>query len=263
MKTMNSFSDLSILRYGMTSFFARGSCWVVFLLAFFVPFVGPWVTPWEENPPTFKPAQAQTAWIFAWFMVLTWLPIQIAAISRGMHQTGVFEFFSLRHRQPLKSWLQMTLLCLIWTSLFAILAFVFCVAICMPGEKMDWVILNGEYALLFILAILPSMVFCFTLATRTDPAIAYIIPLSWTLVGVLGTEIIKPIALSLPETLQTIFWVCTPHHHYADLTSRLVFKLGPMLGKDLMFALIYFALQWIALLLLSMVIFRENKTIAG
>jgi hypothetical protein len=56
-----------------------------------------------------------------------------------------------------------------------------------------------------------------------------------------------------------VAWLALPHYHLADLTPRLVFKMGPLTQGDFLGSVTCLALQGVAITLTGLCMFRTRS----
>ena len=240
----------------------RGSCWLLLAGMPLFGWLAPLLTPWEENPQILQPARAQAAWTYAWLALLTWLPFQATALGHRLHREGMLEHFRAGGKGPFNLWAQMSAAILVWMLALMLAAMVVCVTICLPKQPAEaqlWVNLVMQYGALYTLAGIPLVMLAVALGTRTAEVIAFLAPVALLIVGLFGAAWLTPLLGPAGTAGLRTFWLALPHYHLADLTSRLVFKMGPLTSSDFIGSATCLALQGAALCLFSRCLFRTRS----
>ena len=224
--------------------------------------LAPLIAPWEENPQILQPARAQAVWGYAWLALLTWLPFQAAALGHRLRTEGMLEHEHAAGTGRLSLWLQLGGAILVWLVALALLAALLSGIWCLParaGEAGLWLQLVGQYTALYLLCAVPLVLLAVALGTRTAEVIAFLVPTGLLVTGLFGAAWLAPLlGGSSSELLQSI-WLAVPHYHLADLTPRLVFKMGPLASADFLTAAAVLALQGLALSLTGLCLFRTRS----
>lgn len=259
---MNSDRPWPLFRLCSTGLLVRGSCWLLLLLGVLFAWLAPLITPWEEKPVILQPARAQAAWIFAWLALFTWLPFQAAALGSRFRKEGLLEHFEAGGRSRIGLCLQLHAGLLVWLLGLALLAAIVCVAFCLPSKSADatqWVWLVLQYIALYLLAGIPLMLLAVALGTRTSEVIAFLVPVSLLFVGLFGGVWLAPLVAGSDSSLWKSLWLLLPHYHLADLTPRLVFKMGPLPTADFLRTATVLTLEGVALSLIGLCTFRTRS----
>ena len=251
-----------LFRMSLAGLMSRGSCWLLLGGAFVFVWLAPLLTPWEENPQILQPARAQAAWTYAWLALFTWLPFQAAALGHRVRVEGMLEHQHAAGSSRFSLWLQLTSALWLWMFAVMLLAAVICVTWCLPrraGEGALWVQLVLQYGVLFSLCAAPLVSLAVALGTRTAEVIAFLVPTGLLVAGLFGAAWLAPLlGGSSSEVLQSI-WLAVPHYHLADLTPRLVFKMGPLPTADFLASSGILALQGLALSLTGLCLVRTRS----
>ena len=258
---MSSSRAMPLFRLSLAGLIARGSCWLVLVGAALFIWMVPLLTPWDENPQILQPARAQAAWIYAWLMLFTWLPFQASALGHRMRREGVLEHLLASGVGRVRQCIQLSMA--IWFCMLAILivVVVFCLTWCLPNkmeEAQMWVNLVLQYSLLFVLCASPLIMLAVALGTCTAEIIAFLVPTGLLFMGFFASNWLAPIlGGSESVTLQSL-WLALPHYHLADLTPRLVFKMGALPAADYIDIVCVLGMQGMALKLLGLWFFRAR-----
>ena len=251
---MNREHKLPLFRSCFAGIVRRGSCWLMLVGGAVFIWLGPLLTPWEENAPILQPARAQAAWLYAWLMLLTWLPFQGAALGRRLSGDGQLEFFRARGKSAASLWMQAGGSVLVWALLVVLLACFICLWPCLPGNPAEawlWAALVAQFTVLYLLLAVPLVLLAVAIATRASEVTAFIVPAGILFLGLVIAPLIEPLMAANDLAWVRSAWLLVPHAHLADLTPRLVFKMGPLRGGDFLASSACLALQGGALILLG------------
>ena len=199
---------------------------VLFLL---LPILLPTVTPWEEKPQLLEPARAQTAWGLLWLLALGWLFYQAASFGDRWASHGVLEYLKTLGTSRLKQMGQLWLSVLTLFMGFVAAVVGICLLFAMPAhpeEAQMWVTTNLQYAWLFLLVVAPLTALAIALGTRMNATAAYVITAGVAVYGLFGISYLDFFLSQTGNPFFGLLFVISPHYHLADLTGRLVFKLG-------------------------------------
>lgn len=250
-----------LFRVCLAGLLVRGSCWLLIGGALLFAWVAPLLTPWQENPQILQPARAQAAWLYAWLALFAWLPFQAAALGRRLQSTGMLEFHRARGLSPASQWLQISGAVMAWMFLLALAAGLICVVMCRPkhpGEAQLWLGLVLQYGALYSLVAAPLVMLGVAIGTRAGEVIAFLAPAFLLFLGLFGAAWLEPVLAAGSSTLHRLLWLALPHYHLADLTPRLVFKMGPLTQGDFFGSAACLALQGTAISLSGLCIFRTR-----
>ncbi len=254
--------SLPLLRMSLAGLMSRSSCWLLLGGALVFAWLAPLVTPWQENPQILQPARAQAAWVFAWLALFTWLPFQAAALGRRLRVEGMLEHLRSGGRRAWNLWLQLGSAVLLWMLAVAVIAALVCVVFCLPqraGEGALWTQLVLQYTALYFICAAPLVLLAAALGTRTAEVIAFLVPVALLFTGLFGAAWLAPMLGGSSSSLIQTLWLAVPHYHLADLTPRLVFKMGPLPSADFLATLGGLTLQGAALSLLGLCAFRTRS----
>lgn len=251
-----------LFRLSLADLMGRGSCWLLLGGAVVFAWLAPLLTPWEENPQIFQPARAQAAWFYAWLALFTWLPFQAAALGHRLRSQGMLEHLRAAGKSAVSLWLQLSAAVLVWMFAVMAIAAAVCLGYCMPakpGEAELWVQLVGQYAALYAICAVPLLLLGVALGTRTAEVIAFLVPVGLLFVGLFGAAWLAPLLGGADSDAVKSIWLALPHYHLADLTPRLVFKMGPLPTSNFIASTGSIALQGGALALLGLCVFRTRS----
>ena len=250
---------LSLFWGSLAGLCKRGSCWPLLagLLGFI--WVMPLLTPWDEQPQILQPARAQAAWVYVWLALFTWLPFQAAALGRRLRVQGLLEFMKARGRNVWGLYLQMGMSVFVWLCGLVALAGVSCWLFCSPKDPLEaraWVALLAQYAALLMVAGGPLCLLGVALGIRAGEVVAYLLPVCLLFCGLIAASWLAPLLAGSELTLFRGAWLLLPHYHLADLSARLVFKMGALSPAVFRDSLVYLSLQGASLTILGRCLLR-------
>ena len=236
--------------------------WIIALLcAILLPIVLPYLTPYESNPALIEPARAQAAWICLWVIAVAWLFFQAARFGDETSRSGIGAFFLSSGVSGMSQLIQIWLACLTFLIPLVAITLVVCFIGAMPGNEAEaqmWVATNLQYAALFLLVVTPLMMVAVSIGSRFGSTIGYLIPLCMSIYGMYGVGYLAMMTEVQSNLLLDWLYVVSPHYHLADLTPRLVFKQGSMLGSEFLQLVVYFVGIKIVLAMLSSLTFQPK-----
>jgi hypothetical protein len=97
------------------------------------------------------------------------------------------------------------------------------------------------------------------LGTRTSEVIAFLVPVGLLFIGLSGAAWLAPLLGGSSIDALRSLWVALPHYHLADLTPRLVFKMGALPTNVFLSSLGCLALQGTALGIFARWVFRTRS----
>ncbi|MDB4055553.1 hypothetical protein N9496_06130 [Akkermansiaceae bacterium] len=236
--------------------------WIIALFcALVLPIVLPYLTPYESNPSLIEPARAQAAWGCLWVVTIAWLFFQAARFGDDTARSGLGAYFLSSGVSGLSQMMQIWLACLSFLLPLVLIALVICFIGAMPSDSAQaqmWVATNLQYAALFLLVVTPLMMVAVSVGSRFGSTVGYLIPLCMSIYGMYGVGYLAMMTDAQSNLLLDWLYVVSPHYHLADLTPRLVFKHGSMLGSEFLQLVIYFAGIKIVLAMLSTLTFQPK-----
>jgi hypothetical protein len=251
-----------LFRICMAGLAARGSCWLLLGGIFAFAWAAPLLTPWQENPKILQPARAQAAWMYVWLALITWLPFQAAALGRRLRSEGLLEFQRARGIGPISIWAQIGASVIIWMVAVILIACAICLTVCLPknpDEASLWLGLVLQYATLYTLVAVPLVLLGVALGTCAGEVIAFLIPAFLLFTGLVAASWMEPMLTGSSSVVHRMAWLALPHYHLADLTPRLVFKMGPLTQGDFLGSVTCLALQGVAITLTGLCMFRTRS----
>lgn len=259
---MSSLRTWPLFRLSLAALMGRGSCWLLLLGAVLFVWIAPLLTPWEENPQILQPARAQAAWIYAWLALFTWLPFQASSLGHRLRTEGMLEHLRAGGTRRLSQCLQLSASIWVWMLAVVAIAALVCLTVTMPKRAEEaemWTLLVAQYSVLFSLCAGPLLLLAVALGTRTAEVIAFMVPTALLLMGLFGAAWLAPILGGSASDFLKSIWLALPHYHLADLTPRLVFKMGPLPGADFAASALTLGLQGLALTVLGICLFRTRS----
>ena len=236
--------------------------WIIALFcALVLPIVLPYLTPYESNPSLIEPARAQAAWGCLWVVTIAWLFFQAARFGDDTARSGLGAYFLSSGVSGLSQMIQIWLACLSFLLPLVLIALAVCFIGAMPSDSAQaqmWVATNLQYAALFLLVVTPLMMVAVSVGSRFGSTVGYLIPLCMSIYGMYGVGYLAMMTDAQSNLLLDWLYVVSPHYHLADLTPRLVFKHGSMLGSEFLQLVIYFAGIKIVLAMLSTLTFQPK-----
>lgn len=232
-----------LFRLTLSTIKVRKTWVIVFLLALILPFVLPQLTPWEANVKLIPPARAQTAWGLTWVLGVLWTLSQAARFGDGNSRTGIGHYLKSRGFSPSRQMFSIwgsIMLCLLPLVACAVLV---CDLFARPGnpeEASRWIVTNFQYAALYLLTIAPLALLAIALGSRFGAMVGYVVPAALCLYGLYGVGYLgMTIRMNSNPVLEWLY-VVSPQYHLADLTPRLILKMGDMPSGDFMSVTLYF-----------------------
>jgi len=218
-----------VFKLTLATVVTRKTCVIFALLLIVLPLLLPMATPWEEKPQLVEPARAQTAWGLLWLVVLGWVFYQAASFGDKWSTQGILEYFRPLGLNRFSQLFQIWLGVMTPFAGFLALTIGICLLFAMPGDSKEakmWVVTNFQYALLMILVTAPLALVAIALGTRLNATVAYVITAGLALYGLYGVGYLDFFLSKTGSPFFDLIFVLSPHYHLADLTDRLVFKLG-------------------------------------
>jgi len=250
---------LPLFRISLAGFLKRGSCWLLLAGMFAFVWLMPLLTPWEEQPQILQPARAQAAWMYVWIALLTWIPFQSAVLGRRLRTEGLLEFLKARGSGAGTLYLQMGMAVAVWLMALVSLASLFSVAFCSPRDALEsrsWLVLVAQYAALLTIVGVPLSALGVALGTRAGEVVACLLPACLLFCGLIAASWLAPLLSANPSPQLRCLWLLLPHYHLADLTPRLVFKMGALHPAAFWGSLLCLSLQGASLTILGRCLIR-------
>ena len=253
---------MNLYKLTLTTILTRKT-FVIFAVLFLVlPIVLPLITPWEEKPQLLEPARAQTAWGMLWILALGWLFFQAASFGDRWSSRGVLEYVKTLGMSRLSQLMQIWLSCMTPFLGFVVAVVAICLVFAMPSnaeEAKMWIATNLQYAWLFLLVVGPMALIAIALGTRLNATAAYVITGAFALYGLFGIGYLDFFLSQSGQPLFNFLYIVSPHFHLADLTGRLVFKLGALDSQSFLNSSLYLAGLGLLLTGAACALYREKK----
>jgi hypothetical protein len=259
---MKSERKLPIFRICLSGLSARGSCWLLLGGGVIVAWLVPMQTPWEENLAVLQPARAQAAWVYAWIAMFTWLPYQGAALGHRLRIEGLLEHMRAGGQSAASLCLQITAAVAVWMVGLGLLATVVVVGFCSPSQPQEailWLQVVLQYFTLYTLSAIPLLLLAVALGSRTSEVLAFLVPVGLLFGGVFGGRWLTPIFADSESPAFKVLWLILPHYHLADLTPRLVFKMGPLPTTPFLQIIACLGLGGLAFSIIGICLFRTRS----
>lgn len=216
------------------------------------------------NDTLIQPARAQAAWVSLWGIAMTWIFFQGARFGDEVSRSGIGSYFLSMGISNVRQLGQVTLACLTFLIPLVVLTIAVCLWGAMPSDPQQaemWLLLNVQYAVLFLAAVIPLLMLSVALGSRLGGAVAYIVPLALVLYGLYGVNHLASLSDTNGGAVLNWMYVISPHYHLADLTERLVFKHGSMITSEFFQVLGYFAGIGLVLGAFSSLYFRAKSQV--
>lgn len=237
--------------------------WVVVLLAAVaIPMVFPLFVPHETNTKLLEPARAQTAWSVVWIIGILWTLSQAARFGDGNSRTGVGAYFRTQGCGAMKQIFGMWSAIMLFLLPVVAIAVIICLLFAMPKDAEEasmWVATNLQFAVLFLLTIGPLALLGVGLGSRFGSLIGYVVPTTLCVYGLYGVGYLG-MTIKLPGHNPVLEWVyaLSPQYHLADLTPRLIFKMGNLPSAEFLGYLVYFGALTLVIGAFATLLFRTD-----
>lgn len=259
---MNCLRTWPLFSLSLSGLIVRGSCWLMLIGAALFTWIAPLLTPWEEHPHILQPARAQAAWVYAWAMLFTWLPFQASALGHRVRCEGMLEHLYTGGTGRISQCLQLSAAILVWMFALLLIVVIFCLTWTLPKrpeEAQMWTTLVFQYASTYCICAAPLLVLAVALGTLTAEIIAFMVPTCLLFMGLFGSAWLAPILGGSDSITLQFLWLALPHYHLADLTPRLVFKMGPLPLADYLGVIGTLGFQGAALSIFGLCLFRVRS----
>jgi hypothetical protein len=250
---------MKLFKLTVTTLFARKTWVLAILAAIVLPFVLPYLTPYEGNVQLLQPARAQVAWSMAWLIAILWVFAQAAKQGEINSRTGIGDYFRSANVGRVSQLFQIWLAMMVYVLPVIVIAITVCLTIAMPGGSNEvgmWVMTNLQYAALFFLTVAPLTLLAVGLGSRFGALVGFVGPLALCLYGLYGVGFIRQMIRSRDNPMVEFIYTFSPHYHLANLTPRLVFKMGEYPAEVFGSLLVYFAGIMLVIGVVSSSVFR-------
>ena len=256
--------NMSLFRLTLATIIQR-KVWVIMLLCVALfPTVLPYLTPHDANPTLIQPARAQAAWVTLWVVSIGWILFQAAGFGDNTSKSGLGSYFLSGGMSRVCQMIQLWLACVIFLLPLVVVTLAVVILGAMPsgeGQVGMWIAVNLQYALLLILVVSPLMLVAISLGSRFGATAGYVVPLFLALYGMYGVGYLAMMTEVEDNVILDTIYVLSPHYHLADLTPRLIFSQGAMLGSEFMQVVMYFLGLKLIFSVFSALIFRAKSAI--
>ena len=246
----------------LNTIFSKKTIFIYAAMLLVLPFMLPHLTPWEEKPSLLEPARAQTAWSLLWLCGMVWLLLQGASLGNQHFNNGILQYFKTTGMSRFQQLLQISLGCLTGFAILAAIALGISMFGAMPSDGYEaghWIMLNLQYVFLFGLVTVPLLFLAVSLGTRVNAIVAYMVPFALGAYGMAGLTYLKFFLADSQNPAIDLVYAISPHYHLADLTHRLVFKMGALSGASFLSIGLYLTGIAVFLGAISFLTFKEHK----
>ena len=234
---------MKLFRLTLLTLWARKSWVVVYLAMLVLPFALPHIAPVEELPKLVQPARAQAAWQLAWVLGIWWGLSQAARLGDGNSRTGVGNFLRSQGVGAMSQLMSLWGGLMVYLTPVALAAALICVTAAAPsyeGEKGMWLATNVQFLLLFLLAMGPLALLGIGISSRFGAMVGFVVPMALGLYGLHGVGYLGDTIRMGGNPVLEWAYILSPHYHLADLTPRLLFKMGGLEGAAMAEYVVYF-----------------------
>jgi hypothetical protein len=253
---------MNLYRLTLTTILTRKTFAVFAVLFLVLPLALPLLTPWEAKPQLIEPARAQTVWSMLWLLALGWMFYQAAAIGDRWASHGILEYLKTLGAGKFSQMLQIWLSCLTFLAGFLALVLSISLLFAMPGNSQEarmWVAMNLQYAWFFLLVVAPLTALAAALGTRFNAVVAYMVTAGLAIYGLFGIGYLDFFLSKTGHPFFDLLYIASPHYHLADLTERLIFKLGAVEVSSFWNITLYLAGLGLFTVAAAYALFRERK----
>jgi hypothetical protein len=250
-----------LFRLTLWTLWARKTWVVVYLAMLAIPFALPHIAPVEELPKLVQPARAQAAWQLAWLLGIFWGLSQAARLGDGNSRTGVGNLLRSQGVGSLSQLLSLWLGLMVYLVPVALMATLICVTAAAPsydGEKGMWWATNLHFALLYLLAMGPLALLGIGISSRFGAMVGLMVPVALALYGLHGVGYLGDTIRMGGNPILEWAYILSPHYHLADLTPRLLFKMGGLAGDALAEYVMYFLLLGLVMAAAARLLFKTE-----
>jgi hypothetical protein len=247
-----------------TSTLFRRKSWVICVFAVVVlPFLMQQISSSTENPALAKPAIAQATWAMALLSAIFWGFFTASKQGESNARSGLGEYFLTNGTSPTRQLGEMWLSMLTFLAPLPFLASAVCILAASPAaaeERGLWIATNFQYAVLFLVVMMPLVAFAIAVSSRFGGITGFIASASLAIYGLYGVGYLKLLSNLESNALLKWVWAGSPHYHFADPTERLRYKLGAISWDKFPLLLAYFGGILLVYVALSRLIFRVRAT---
>jgi hypothetical protein len=235
---------MRLFRLTLATIFQRKAWAICAFAVIALPFVLPWISSATEKPILLQPARIQAAWGTLWICALVWGIFTAAREGESNAKSGIGEYFLTTGISATRQLFE------IWLAVFCFVAplTIITAAICQfaatpsdPVERSMWLVLNIQYAVLFLLVIAPLLALGSAIASRFGGITGFAVTLLIAVYGLYGVGYLDHMLKLEPNPILHGIWLYSPHYSFADLTQRLYFKTGALPSEAFRAMILYFA----------------------
>lgn len=234
---------MRLFRLTWNTIFQRKAWAICLFAALAMPFVLPFVSSATEKPLLVQPARILAGWNTLWICALIWGLYTAAREGESNAKSGLGEYFLTTGVSASRQLFELWLAVFSFVAPLVLITALICQFAATPAnpvERMMWLVLNAQYAGLFLLVIAPLLALATALASRFGGITGFSLTLLLTLYGLYGVGYIDSmLKLENNAVLQSVLLV-SPQYRFADLTQRLYFKDGALTAEAFMTMAFYF-----------------------
>lgn len=252
---------MDLFRLTLSTLLARKMWVVVLLAAILIPLVFPLFVPYETATKLLEPARAQAAWTATWIIGIVWTLSQAARFGDSNSRTGIGAYFRSQGIGPIRQIFSMWSAIMLFLLPMVAVAVGVCLIFAMPQnaeEASMWVATNFQFSALFLLTIGPLALLGVSLASRFGALIGYIVPTSLCLYGLYGVSYVGMLIKLRENPVVEWVYALSPQYHFADLTPRLIHKMGHLPSSEFVGYLTYFGVITLILGSTATMLFRTD-----
>ncbi len=241
----------------------RRKAWAICVFALLaMPFLLPILSSAQEKPVLLQPARVLAAWGTLWVCALFWGLFTAAREGENNARSGLGDYFLTTGmtgtRQLFEIWLGVFIY-LIPFTLIAASVCLFAASPADPGERGMWWASNGQYVVIFLLALAPLLALAIALASRFGTLAGFSVTLVLSVYGLYGVGYLENMLSQEANPLLEAVWLASPHYHLAELTPRLYYKLGAIPAGPFGGLVVYFGAILLAWAGLARLCFRSKS----
>jgi hypothetical protein len=220
----------SLLHYCLCLLWQRRSSLLLCALLPILAWTLPLLTPWPTQSALLQPTRVQTAWALLWLSLGLFFVFQAATLGRELCACGLLEHVNAAHQRWRRALLPVVLAVGLWLNL-ALLGVLLLSGWLHPSSPIEaslWNALLVQQTLLFELSAVGLLALAAALGTRFSQAPACLICLGLLAAGWWFAAWIDAWMMQTAPRLHPTLGLLLPRYDLADLTTRMVFKLGPL-----------------------------------
>ena len=255
---------MRLFKLTFATIFRRKTWAICALLVVAFPFAIQLLSSATENPAMRKPAIAQATWVMAWLSTVFWGFFAAAKAGETHSQFGLGEYFRSTGlsatRQLFQLWAA-TATFVLPLGLAAALVCIFAASPSHPDERIMWININVQHAILFILAIGPLLALAVAIASRFGSLTGFLASSGLTVYGLYGVGYLESLLQIETNPVLYRLWTLSPQYHLADPTERLRYKTGAIEWHQFPLILLYFIGIMLIYAVLARLLFRTKPAV--